>query len=433
VAYGWRSLAAQREGDKQPDRWTELRRGGEPAQRRRRADADLRCGEPNRHGGRRQLCLRWRREAPEKSNGKLYWYGIGSDPLAETSLAGAAVQDFIFFGGKRTARLDVASGTVHYYFSDHLGSASVVTNAAGTTIEEESDYYPWGRERVIVDLLPDQNYKFTGKERDTESGLDFFGARYYSSTVGRFLSPDEFTGGPVDAFSSNDPAPPATLPYADITNPQSLNKYSYAYNEPQGNVDPDGHSVWSKVAKVLLKGGEVAGALGSAKENINIALDSKAPVLDRIEAAGKAASEFLPFSASDGEDLGKLGGQALSKLDEAGGVGAFVQKTYQTYTKTNPETGEVYSGRTSGTGTPKENLAARDGGHHRNKDGFGAAKLDKSSTNSDAIKGREQMLHEEFAKQGRSGNLRNPVGPRNPNRSKYIEAAKTLFGRLVGK
>ena len=75
------------------------------------------------------------------------------------------------------------------------------------------------------------SYKFTGKERDTESGLDYFIARYYSSAYGRFLSPDEFTGGrflrqggPVDAYSSNDPLPPDPLPYADITNPQSLNR-----------------------------------------------------------------------------------------------------------------------------------------------------------------------------------------------------------------
>ncbi len=61
-------------------------------------------------------------------------------------------------------------------------------------------------------------HKFTGKERDAESGLDYFLARYYASAQGRFLSPDEFAGGPVDAFSSNDPVPPGPLPYADITN-----------------------------------------------------------------------------------------------------------------------------------------------------------------------------------------------------------------------
>jgi hypothetical protein len=66
-----------------------------------------------------------------------------------------------------------------------LGSASIVTDALGTMTpcgsivsgEDESDYYPFGGERVICDRLADQNYKFTGKERDTESSLDYFGAR----------------------------------------------------------------------------------------------------------------------------------------------------------------------------------------------------------------------------------------------------------------
>lgn len=85
--------------------------------------------------------------------------------------------------------------------------------------------------------------KFTGKERDPESGLDYLGARYYGSNMGRFLSPDEFTGGPVDSFSAADPSSPGPLPYADITNPQSLNKYSYTYNNPLRYTDPNGHCV----------------------------------------------------------------------------------------------------------------------------------------------------------------------------------------------
>jgi RHS repeat-associated protein len=63
----------------------------------------------------------------------------------------------------------------------------------------------------------------TGKERDAESGLDYFGARYYSSSMGRFSSPD-----------------PSGLAYADPANPQSLNLYSYAQNNPLTNVDPTG-------------------------------------------------------------------------------------------------------------------------------------------------------------------------------------------------
>lgn len=67
-------------------------------------------------------------------------------------------------------------------------------------------------------------------------------------------------------------------------------------------------------------------------------------------------------------------------------------KTYQTYTKTNSTTGEVYSGRTSGTISPVENIRIRDMKHHINDKGFDPAVLDKSSTNAAAIRGREQQL-----------------------------------------
>ncbi|MFL6436913.1 MAG: RHS repeat-associated core domain-containing protein [Terriglobales bacterium] len=71
-------------------------------------------------------------------------------------------------------------------------------------------------------------YKFTGKERDAETGLDFFGARFYSSGQGRWLSPD---------WS----ATPEAVPYADITDPQSLNLYGYVRNNPMSRADADGH------------------------------------------------------------------------------------------------------------------------------------------------------------------------------------------------
>jgi RHS repeat-associated protein len=71
--------------------------------------------------------------------------------------------------------------------------------------------------------------RYTGKERDTESGNDYMFARYYNSATGRFLSPD------WDAKSS-DP-----VPYAKLTDPQTLNLYAYVGNNPMDKTDPTGH------------------------------------------------------------------------------------------------------------------------------------------------------------------------------------------------
>lgn len=91
-------------------------------------------------------------------------------------------------------------------------------------------------------------YSFlTQKERDIETELDYFLARYYSSIQGRFTSPDEFNGGPQELYvlGSSDNATQA-LPYAQIVNPQSLNKYQYTYNNPLQYIDPDGHQTQEK-------------------------------------------------------------------------------------------------------------------------------------------------------------------------------------------
>src|SRR5882762_9686500 len=82
----------------------------------------------------------------QKSSGKLYWYGMGSDPLDETDLTGSttntAFKEYVFFGGKRIARRDYLSN-VNYYFADHLGTARVSTNSSDT-ICYDADFYPFG-------------------------------------------------------------------------------------------------------------------------------------------------------------------------------------------------------------------------------------------------------------------------------------------------
>jgi RHS repeat-associated protein len=69
-------------------------------------------------------------------------------------------------------------------------------------------------------------YNFTGKERDSESGLDNFGARYDRSSLGRFMSPD-----------------PVMVSWRRMVNPQVWNAYSYAGNNPLRYVDPTGEEL----------------------------------------------------------------------------------------------------------------------------------------------------------------------------------------------
>jgi RHS repeat-associated protein len=160
------------------------------------------------------------------ANGTLYWY-MTPGVVAETDLAGTLKSEYVFFDGERVARRDGATGAggVFYYFSDHLKTASVITDSAGV-IKAESDYYPWGGELKFVDN-DSNDYKFTGKKRDFETGLDYFGARYYSNGLARFVTADW----------SKTPEP---VPYADCLNPQTLNLYRYPSN-PETYPDRDGH------------------------------------------------------------------------------------------------------------------------------------------------------------------------------------------------
>jgi RHS repeat-associated protein len=125
----------------------------------------------------------------KKSSGKLYWYGMGSDPLSESDASGNLTAEYIFMSGTRIAMLTLPAGTVNYYVQDHLGSSRVVTNSSGTILDD-SDFYPYGGERAYSSSSGN-NYKFTGNERDTESGLDDFAARFYASNYGRFISADD--------------------------------------------------------------------------------------------------------------------------------------------------------------------------------------------------------------------------------------------------
>jgi RHS repeat-associated protein len=127
-----------------------------------------------------------------------------------------------------TSNLTTGGGT-SYLTMDTLGTPRIIsgTNLNDSTggVKARHDYLPFGEEiglsggrteaqGYVVDSL---KQKFTSKERDVETGLDYFGARYYSSPQGRFTSPDPLIGSAVNC------------------SPQTWNRYAYGRNNPLRN------------------------------------------------------------------------------------------------------------------------------------------------------------------------------------------------------
>ncbi|MCL2863780.1 MAG: RHS repeat-associated core domain-containing protein, partial [Methanimicrococcus sp.] len=128
-----------------------------------------------------------------------------------------------------------------WYLNDHLGSANVIMDESGQLVEHTL-YYPFGAHREGGT----EKYTFTGKELDSEIGLYYFEARYYN--------PQTFVFTQADSVIPN------------VYNPQSLNRYSYCYNNPVKYDDPDGHA---PILVTAAAGAIVGGVIGGGGEFIN--------------------------------------------------------------------------------------------------------------------------------------------------------------------
>ncbi len=131
-----------------------------------------------------------------------------------------------------------ASAAVYPISTDHLTGSNVVTNSSGT-IEELMDYYPYGDIRLDekTGTFSEQR-KFAGHECDTDTGLSYMNARYYNGKMGRFVSQDPAYLAVGNATRLKSITEMDIYQY--LSDPQALNSYSYARNNPLQYIDPTG-------------------------------------------------------------------------------------------------------------------------------------------------------------------------------------------------
>jgi RHS repeat-associated protein len=163
-----------------------------------------------------------------------YIVGINGEQLSEENGSGTWVHTNVFADGKLLATYE--PNQTYFAMTDWLGTKRGVVAADGTQLSTDFSL-PYGNQLSTSGSAPDASeHHFTGKERDAETGFangnDYFGARYYASSMGRFMSPD---------WSAQ--AEP--VPYAKLDDPQTLNLYAYVMNNPLTRADVDGHAPMS--------------------------------------------------------------------------------------------------------------------------------------------------------------------------------------------
>jgi RHS repeat-associated protein len=217
---------------------------------------------------------------------------------------------------------------LHFHLEDPLGTRRMQLSSIGQP-ETDIQSLPFGDELYA---FPDVNapptaddatpLHFTGKERDAESGNDYFGARYYASMMGRWLSPD---------WS----AKVMPVPYAKLDNPQSLNLYSYVWSNPLARADLDGHAgncqkgswcealnnAWNQIhqirqdATAVVQSGTVTGELG-------FGFKASAKIGSGEAHLGATLHDEKTYSAADRKlkDLFTGGSPITDKLEADAGV-----------------------------------------------------------------------------------------------------------------
>lgn len=224
---------------------------------------------------------------------------------------------YIFAGSQRIAKLD--NTDTYYYHSDHLGSSSVITDSIGNSAQQLY-YYPYGEIKTNTgsDIT---KHKFTDQEYDAETGLYYYGARYYDPKLARFISADTIVPDP--------------------RNPQSLNRYSYVINNPLSYIDPTGHGFWKTLLGVVeVVVGAVITIAASLTGNYYVAAVGIALMAHGVETLGgnvniSTSTQVASFGGGGGGGGGGPGG-------DYGGGGGYTNYN-ELYNNLYTDSGQIVS------------------------------------------------------------------------------------------
>lgn len=223
--------------------------------------------------------------------------------------------------------------STNYYLDDHLGTAQMELSQGGWPVWQ-GQFTPFGQE--LPDGQTAMHYKFTGKERDAESGLDYFGARYYASNFGRWMSPDWA-------------AKAQPVPYAKLDNPQSLNLYGYVLNNPLSKIDADGHDLTvtgDKQKDYIAYAQKASGLTLAADKNGKISITASPKDMtalgksftklindteNHVSISAEGATPKAFIGQFDGNGHQTLNFQNINALDGKGGFSGAAAVTHETF------------------------------------------------------------------------------------------------------
>jgi RHS repeat-associated protein len=138
----------------------------------------------------------------------------------EWSGSSSSMKMYYYAGGQRIA-MRLGTTTLRFILGDHLGSTAITATTSGSKLAELR-YYPWGGVRYTYGTTP-SDYRFTGQQEVASIGLYFYNARWYDSSLGRFVQADSIIPNPED--------------------PPSFDRFAYVRNNPIKYFDPSGHNL----------------------------------------------------------------------------------------------------------------------------------------------------------------------------------------------